>query len=129
MRAPWRARYTGSWHRALDQVSPALGELGAAWAAGDLSVAQEHLASERLLRAVSALTLTFPLQTGGPQVLMACPDGETHDLGLRLAELVALEAGCRPLFYGANLPVGELLSVIGGKAFADAACVILKEVH
>ena len=51
------------------------------WASGDMSVAQEHFASA-LLRG-RLLGLARGWGTGsGPTLVLACPPGEQHDLGL-----------------------------------------------
>ena len=45
----------GSWWRVCERLGPALHELGLRWERGEISVTDEHRASERLSRALSRL--------------------------------------------------------------------------
>lgn len=89
-------------------VSPFLGRLGAAWSCGDVSIAQEHLAS-----GVVRDTLGWMLQTAAPSdeaptFVATCVAGEQHEFGAMMAAVAATIAGWRVLYLGANLPAGEI---------------------
>ena len=104
---------------------PALAELGAGWARGEVTVAEEHFATE-LLRA-RLLGLARGWGTGtGPLALLACPPGERHDLGLIAFGLAIREHGWRIAFLGADMPtrtIGETAQRL------DSAAVIVSAVE
>jgi MerR family transcriptional regulator, light-induced transcriptional regulator len=104
---------------------PALAELGAGWARGEVTVAEEHFATE-LLRA-RLLGLARGWGTGtGPLALLACPPGERHDLGLIAFGLAIREHGWRIAFLGADMPtrtIGEAAQRL------DPAAVIVSAVE
>lgn len=104
----------GSWWRVADQLGRLLGRLGRAWREGDLSVLEEHVASESLYRAVGVIGSCLPVRPGAPRVLLANAPGDDHTLGLSLAELTAKEAGWSTLWAGRRAPIDELLSWMRG---------------
>src|SRR5512139_2619226 len=81
-----RAR-AGAWHRVVERAGGALAEVGERWRAGALTVVEEHVASERLARALARVGEGIPLATGAPRALLACAEEDDHTLGLALAEL------------------------------------------
>ncbi|HEX6836056.1 MAG TPA: helix-turn-helix domain-containing protein [Polyangia bacterium] len=96
-----------------ERVAEALRVLGERWACGVLSVVEEHLASERLARALARLVEWMPLAAGAPRALLATAEGEEHTLGLSLVELLLREAGWQALWAGRLTPVAELVKTIG----------------
>jgi len=107
-----RAR-CGSWWRVADSLGEALVELGRRWAEGGLAVADEHMASERLARALAHLAEALPLDPAAPCALLACAEGEEHTLGLSLAEVVLRENGWPTRFIGRSTPRGDLVRLTG----------------
>ena len=103
-----RARL-GSWHAVADALGPVIVELGRLWRAGRLSVLEEHMASERLARALAAAGEALPLPRDAPRCLLACVEGDDHTLGLSLVELTLREAGWMPLWSGRATPAAELV--------------------
>jgi len=103
-----RAR-RGSWARVADWVGGALEELGDRWADGRIGVVEEHLASERLARALARCGEAIPVRRGGPRILLAVPEGEEHLLGLALVDVVLREGGWTPICSGRATPVGEVV--------------------
>ena len=102
----------GAWHRVCDELGPAITELGARWECGDVSVLDEHVASERISRALAHVTDALPVGEGGPLCLLACAEGDDHTLGLSLAELALREAAWSTLWAGRRTPTGDLVGVI-----------------
>ena len=102
----------GAWHRVCDELAPALTELGARWECGDVSVLDEHVASERIARALAHVTDALPVGENGPICLLACAEGDDHTLGLSLAELCLREAGWATLWAGRRTPVADLVAAI-----------------
>ncbi len=109
LEARWRL---GSWGRVGDELGTALEDLGARWAAGGVSIAEEHVASETLRRALSRIGDTLPTHPEGLRCVLACAEGDDHTLGLALAELCAIELGWTPLWLGRRTPPEEILGVL-----------------
>lgn len=98
---------------------------GAAWQSGDTEIWQEHLISG-IIRTivemcVSRVEAAAPVVRGAT-VVLAAPDEEYHDLGLRmLADRFTL-AGWRAHFLGAAVPVEQLAGAVSELA-ADAVAL------
>ena len=107
-----RAR-AGAWHRVSARAGVALARLGELWRSGALTVVEEHLASERLARALARVGEGIPLAAGAPQALLACAEGDDHALGLALVEIVLREAGWAASWAGLRMPIPELRPALG----------------
>ena len=94
-----------------DLVAPALAEVGRMWERGELSVAEEHLATALATRVVArfAGAAAPPEGPGRPRILLACLAGEFHDVGIRLLSDVARESGWDAESLGANVPRESLV--------------------
>lgn len=90
-----------------DVLIPALARIGTCWAAGDVSVAQEHFASNLLRTRLTLLAVGWD-QGGGPRALMACPPGEAHDFGLLACGVILHRFGWRITYLGQDTPVADL---------------------
>jgi methanogenic corrinoid protein MtbC1 len=88
-------------------VLPLLRELGAGWERGEISVAQEHFASNLLRGRLLGLARGWD-RGAGPRAVLACPPGERHDLGLVIFGLALRELGWRITFLGADTPPDTL---------------------
>lgn len=113
----------GAWHRVADTAGQALVRLGELWAGGGVSIAEEHLASERLARALARLSESIPLDQRAPRAVLACAEGDDHTLGLALVELVLREAGWRTDWTGRRTPLPELRNALarGGRMLCVSA--------
>jgi len=98
----------GAWWRVAEQVGSVLVELGRRWERGQISVLQEHLASERLARGLARCTESIAVASSGPRALLAGAEGDEHTLGLQLAELVFRERGWSVLWGGRSVPTAEV---------------------
>lgn len=90
----------GSWASVGDRVGAALRALGEAWARGHVTVLEEHVASERLERALTRICDRLPAPPGAPRALLSTAEDEDHTLGLHLVELALREVGWSTLFAG-----------------------------
>ncbi len=106
-----RARL-GSWWAVCDFIGRVVAEVGARWARGEVTILEEHLASERLSRALARCTSTIPVRQSAPECLLATAEGDDHTLGLSLAEIVLREAGWSARFAGRRTPTQEILRVV-----------------
>jgi DNA-binding transcriptional MerR regulator len=88
-------------------VLAAMGEIGERWAAGDVSVAQEHFASSLLRGRLLGLGRGWGIG-GGPLAVLACLPGELHDLGLICFGLSLRQRGWRIAYLGPDTPLETL---------------------
>jgi MerR family transcriptional regulator, light-induced transcriptional regulator len=98
----------GAWHRVVERVGLAVTELGRRWQAGTVSIVEEHLASERLARALARIAESIPISSAAPVALLACAEGDDHTLGLSLVEVVLREAGWSTRWAGRQTPLEEI---------------------
>jgi excisionase family DNA binding protein len=106
-----RAR-VGSWPGVGERLAEAFADIGRGWRGGEISIAQEHHASEQLQRALARILAMMPSPPGAPICLLACVPGDEHVLGLALAELCLREAGWGAHWLGRNTPVDEIIRVV-----------------
>ena len=90
-----------------DVIIPYLHELGEQYARNEVSVAQEHFASNIVRGRLLALARGWG-QGAGPTALLACAPGEQHDLGLLVFGLALRANGWRVAYLGADTPVATL---------------------
>ncbi|GAB5549524.1 MAG: excisionase family DNA-binding protein [Sandaracinaceae bacterium] len=95
----------GSWRAVGERVGELVTEVGERWARGELSVVEEHLATERLGRALARVSETLPLSPDAPRALLLTPQHEEHTLGLSMLELALRELGWQPVWSGRRTPV------------------------
>jgi MerR family transcriptional regulator, light-induced transcriptional regulator len=88
-------------------VMPYLHDVGDRWERGELSVAQEHFAANVLRGRLLGLARGWGRGTG-PRALLACPEGERHDLGLIAFGLALRERGWRIDYLGPDTPVASI---------------------
>lgn len=106
-----RARL-GRWCDVADELAVALHQLGNAWERGLISIADEHVASDNLTRALTRVGDTLPSRLHGPRCVLACAGDDEHTLGLSLAELCLREVGWTPVWLGRRTPVGEVARLV-----------------
>jgi len=95
----------------LKVVQPAMYEIGYLWQTGEISVAEEHLATSlmnRLMASTYSMIETVPSHPRRKAVVLSSQN-EYHELGARiLADLLEL-SGWNVSYLGANTPVSEVL--------------------
>ena len=91
-----------------DVVLPYLRELGERWANAELTIIQEHFASNVIRGRLAGLARGWG-NGDGPRAVLACPPGELHDLPLLIFGIILNRRGWRVDFFGVNTPVVELL--------------------
>ena len=91
-----------------DVLVPYLHELGERWERGEVSVAQEHFASNLVRGRLMALARSWD-RGAGPRALIACAEGELHDLPLLSFGLVLRGHGWRISYLGADTPVPSIV--------------------
>lgn len=93
-------------------VSPVLRRVGELWEGGALCPAHEHLLSMCVHRVLDWLLDTLPSAPGAPLLLATTPAGQRHELGAMLAGVVAADVGWRTLYFGPDLPVGDIARAV-----------------
>lgn len=90
-------------------LTPALREVGRRWAAGELSVAQEHMAAEvsRVLVAEMTERIRRPT-TSGRLAVVACSPEEEHCIGAQMLAGLLESADWEVLYLGRSLPLEDL---------------------
>jgi MerR family transcriptional regulator, light-induced transcriptional regulator len=96
-----------------DVVLPYLADLGERWQSGTATIALEHFASNVIRGRLAGLARGWG-SGHGPQVLLACPPGELHDLALMMFGIVLHDNGWGVSYLGANTPVEELTRAVDG---------------
>jgi MerR family transcriptional regulator, light-induced transcriptional regulator len=86
---------------------PYLHQLGDRWASGEISVAQEHFASSLIRGRLLGLARGWGAGHA-PSLLLACPPGEEHDLGLIMFGIAAWRRGWRVTYLGQDTPFGTI---------------------
>ncbi len=94
-----------------DVVLRCLSDIGDAWARGDMTVAEEHFASQLIRERLLALARDWDSGLG-PRALLACPSGERHDIGLICFGIVLSRNGWRVTFLGPDTPIGALTGTV-----------------
>lgn len=84
-------------------LGPALVEIGELWAAGAVSVAQEHLASGAVRAALLRLLADRRGSVHGVAVL-ACAPGERHEIGLLMLAVLLRAGGWQVAYLGPDTP-------------------------
>jgi methanogenic corrinoid protein MtbC1 len=102
----------GSWWQTAEALAPVLEALGRKWEAGELTVLQEHLASERLVRGLARCSETLAPPDDAPQALLLASQGDEHTLGLALLELCLREGGWRPRMAGRRTPLDQVVEFV-----------------
>jgi MerR family transcriptional regulator, light-induced transcriptional regulator len=105
-----------------DVLLPYLHRLGERWEAGEVSVAQEHFASNLLRGRLLGLAQGWG-QGQGPRAVLACLPGEHHELGLLIFGVALRRRGWRITYLGTNSPIGAVADT--ARSLAPAVVVLL----
>jgi len=96
----------------FELLQEGIARMGQGWYQGDVTVQQEHFASELAMRRLEAMVSATPPPTRAGTILAACPPGEDHVFSLLLLTLLLRRQGWNVLYLGANVPVERLETVI-----------------
>ena len=97
----------------LGVVQPAQYEVGRLWQQNVISVAQEHLATAISQFVLSNLYTHLPREaSNGRRVVLACVQGEHHEMGARVAADFLEMAGFDVQYLGANVPTADLVKLV-----------------
>lgn len=97
----------------LEMIIPAMRKVGEEWAQGNISIAQEHAASQVTVRLVSRLSAMIARRgVSKGTIVLGTPAGEMHTLPVMIASDLIRSEGFEVLDLGSDLPPD---------AFADTA--------
>ena len=105
-----------------DVVIPYLHRLGERWEVGEISVAQEHFASNLLRGRLLGLAQGWG-QGQGPGAILACLPGEHHELGLLAFGVALRRRGWRITYLGTDSPIGAVADI--ARSLLPAVVVLL----
>ncbi len=84
--------------------------IGEQWHEGRLSTAIEHYVTKLIQQKLFSVMNQLPVNEFGPRVLIACPEGETHEIGAQAVAYTAATRGCQVYYLGPNLPSSDLVA-------------------
>lgn len=96
----------------LEVIMKGLAQIGQLWYENKATVQQEHIASSMALRRVNALLAAAPPPTRAQTVCLICPPEELHTFPLLLLALMLRYRGWPVAYFGADVPVAQMESVL-----------------
>lgn len=82
--------------------------VGELWHEGRLNVAVEHYVTKLIQQKLFSVMNQLPINEFGPRVVIACPEGEAHEIGAQAVAYLAATRGCHVYYLGPNLPNSDL---------------------
>jgi DNA-binding transcriptional MerR regulator/methylmalonyl-CoA mutase cobalamin-binding subunit len=105
-------------HNILAEI---LYQMGDDWEKGNITVAQEHFASQFIMNRFAQFLRILPVNQSLPKILAFCPEGEDHHIGLMLFSLFLRKKGNEVIYLGPNTPFEGLLDLIENKQLSIVA--------
>ena len=102
--------------------------VGDLWHEGRINVAVEHYVTKVIQQKLFSVMNQLPVNEFGPRVLIACPEGESHEIGAQAAAYIAATRGCHVYYLGPNLPISDLQAFCG-RVKPDLVLLSLTEVQ
>jgi MerR family transcriptional regulator, light-induced transcriptional regulator len=94
-------------------LRPGMAEIGARWERDEIGVNQEHRASYETLDALARLqSEVFVKPDAGKSVVLACPEGEMHEIGLRSIAHIFEAEGWTAHYVGAGTPLESIIDAV-----------------
>lgn len=91
-----------------DVLAPLLTDVGARWARGELTIADERAVSTAVRAHLVAVLRAAPQRAEAPAALATTLGGELHDVGALFAAVTASTCGWRAVFLAGPLPAVEV---------------------
>lgn len=107
----------------LRVIQAAQYEIGRLWQENRVSIAQEHMATAISQLALAHLYPHLPReQSRGKRVIIACVEGEQHEMGGRIAADVLETNGFDVRYLGASVPTESLVTMVSADP-PDVLCL------
>lgn len=84
--------------------------VGELWHQGRLNIAVEHYVTKIIQQKLFSVMNQLSVNEFGPRILIACPEGETHEIGAQAVAYIAAIKGCHVYYLGPNLPSADLVT-------------------
>ena len=92
-----------------DLISSAMKRVGELWYKGELTVAQEHLATRAAFNAIHKVRHTIPVPEINGKLAMTCGiEGDFHELPTHLSQITIENEGWEVMNFGGNTPLYAL---------------------
>ncbi len=101
---------TGPLNFIVDCIVPLIERIGKGWESCELSIPQEHFATECIDSFLTSKWRQLNSRKEGWNLLMATLPGETHNLGLLMSAVVASLSGAKIIYLGLDTPLGDIIS-------------------
>jgi DNA-binding transcriptional MerR regulator len=105
-----------------------LSRIGSGWYEGNITVQQEHFASELAIRRLETLIAAAPPPTVQGRILILCPPSEEHTFSPLLITYLLRRSGRQAIFLGANVPLGRLEHAISSTK-PDLVILTAQQLH
>jgi methanogenic corrinoid protein MtbC1 len=86
--------------------------IGECWARGELTVAHEHLYTECVQTVLHGIIAAQPAGAASPRIVLTTVPGETHTLGLLMAEALWTAEGAACVSLGPQFPIADIPAVV-----------------
>lgn len=102
----------------FDVIAPLVEAVGDRWESGQFRIAHEHAATAALRTLLGQFLANRSFRSGMSVAVVATLSGERHELGALMASFIAAARGFDVVYLGPDLPVEEILHVVGSKGGA-----------
>lgn len=94
----------------FDIASPLLVEVGRLVNAGQFSISQEHALSAILKGQIHQIIQTngYNSRKNSPKIILATPEGDIHEFGILISQVICCNLGLTPFYIGPHLPAKSL---------------------
>jgi MerR family transcriptional regulator, light-induced transcriptional regulator len=92
-----------------DFAVPLLNRVGAGWETGELSITQEHFASECMVSFLSEKWRQMNVRKTGPMVLITTLPEEGYSIGVLMCALISSITNSKIMYLGLNNPIEEIV--------------------
>ncbi len=94
----------------VDSAVPLIERVGTGWESGELTIPQEHFATECLSSFLTSKWRQLNSRKEGWTALMATLPGETHSLGLLMSAVVTSLSNAKIIYLGLNTPLEDVIA-------------------
>ncbi len=89
-------------------VIPLLGEVGAGWVDGTVSIAQEHTATAVLRGYLDVVRKSLQSSPTAPRLMVTTPQNQFHEIGAQMVAIMGAAQGWAVTYLGPNMPALEI---------------------
>ena len=94
----------------IDYMVPLIERVGNGWESGELTISQEHFATECITSFLTSKWRQLNIRKEGWTIMMATLPGETQCLGLLMAAVIASLSGGKIVYLGPDTPLEDIIT-------------------